>query len=226
MARGYAAQAGGDLAGARSAFDAALRQRPGDEQAKAARAQADTDQQLAELSTLTTQARALESSERWADALKRYQEVLARDANLADARQGEERSRYRADLDDRLRRELGNAERFNDDAVLAKAQALLVAAKGVPQPGPVLAAQVADLDRLLAVARTPVQVMLESDNLTDVTVFKVGRLGAFGNRKLELRPGTYTVVGSRPGYRDVRRTFRVAPDGATDPVVVRCEEPI
>jgi hypothetical protein len=43
---------------------------------------------------------------------------------------------------------------------------------------------------------------------------------------MELRPGLYTAVGSRQGYRDVRRNFRVAADGATPPVVVRCEEPI
>ena len=93
-------------------------------------------------------------------------------------------------------------------------------------PGPVLRQQVADLDRLLQVAVTPVRVTLESDNLTEVTLFKVGRLGVFSSRTLELRPGAYTVVGSRPGYRDVRRIFRVTPGSDGAPVVVRCEEPI
>jgi hypothetical protein len=41
-----------------------------------------------------------------------------------------------------------------------------------------------------------------------------------------LRPGAYTVVGSRVGYRDVRRQIRVGADGVAGPVVVRCEEPI
>ena len=73
---------------------------------------------------------------------------------------------------------------------------------------------------------TPVRVTLESDNLTEITVFKVGRLGAFSSRTLELRPGAYTAMGSRPGYRDVRRNFRVGPGSDGTPVVVRCEEPI
>jgi len=90
----------------------------------------------------------------------------------------------------------------------------------------VLTGQVAELGRLLAIAATPVPVVLESDNLTEVTLFKVGRLGAFSSRTLELRPGLYTVVGARPGYRDVRRSFRVAADGGRVPVVVRCEDAI
>jgi hypothetical protein len=39
-------------------------------------------------------------------------------------------------------------------------------------------------------------------------------------------PGRYTVVGTRSGYRDVRKEFSLMP-GAVPPVlVVRCEEPI
>jgi len=94
-----------------------------------------------------------------------------------------------------------------------------------PIPVLLVRQQVSELDQLLGVAVTPVRVMLESDNLTDVTVFKVGRLGVFSSRTLELRPGAYTAVGSRPGYRDVRRNFRVSP-GNDAAVVVRCEERI
>jgi hypothetical protein len=76
------------------------------------------------------------------------------------------------------------------------------------------------------VASKPVTVRFESDNLTRITILKVGALGAFESRTVELRPGTYTVVGTREGYRDVRRTIRVGPEGLPAPVAVRCEEPI
>jgi tetratricopeptide (TPR) repeat protein len=226
MARGFAAQAAGDLAAAREAFSLALRQRPDDVQARAALAQAESDQQLDRLARLQAEARALEQQERWSEAVARYEAVLAVDANLAEARQGRERARARSELDQRLRTELGNADRFNDDAALTKARAALESARAVAGPGPVLAEQIAELDRLLAVAATPVSVTIESDNMTEVTLFKVGRLGAFSSRSLQLRPGAYTAVGSRPGYRDVRRTFRVVPGSDAAPVVVRCEEPI
>ena len=52
---------------------------------------------------------------------------------------------------------------------------------------------------------------LTSDELTTVTLYRVGALGAFASHDVELRPGTYTAIGSRDGYRDVRQTFTVRP---------------
>ena len=92
--------------------------------------------------------------------------------------------------------------------------------------GPRLADQRDELSRLLKRAATPLTVELISDNLTDVSIYKVGKLGAFASTQLSLRPGTYVAVGSRPGYRDVRLEFRVAPEIDMQPVVVRCEEKI
>ena len=57
-------------------------------------------------------------------------------------------------------------------------------------------------------------------------VHKVGRLGTFTRKVLELRPGTYMVVGTRSGFRDVRRQLVVEPSGPPPPLVVRCEEEI
>jgi hypothetical protein len=45
-------------------------------------------------------------------------------------------------------------------------------------------------------------------------------------KEVTLRPGTYVAVGSRPGFRDVRMEFRVAPEIEMQPVVVQCEEQI
>ncbi len=58
-------------------------------------------------------------------------------------------------------------------------------------------------------ASKPIAVRLTSDQLTTVTLYRVGDLGAFASKEVELRPGTYTVIGSRDGYRDVRQTFTV-----------------
>jgi hypothetical protein len=45
-------------------------------------------------------------------------------------------------------------------------------------------------------------------------------------QELELRPGVYVAVGNRPGYRDVRLEFRVAPEIDMKPIVIQCEEQI
>ncbi len=67
---------------------------------------------------------------------------------------------------------------------------------------------------------------LESDNITRVTVYRIGELGSFARHTLELVPGTYTVVGTRPGYRDVRRELAVRPGQVPEVLVIRCEERI
>ena len=70
------------------------------------------------------------------------------------------------------------------------------------------------------------QVRLQSDNFTDVTVYKVGRFGRFADRDLLLPPGTYVAVGTRSGYRDVRVEFTLTAGQEPGDVSVRCQEKI
>ena len=86
--------------------------------------------------------------------------------------------------------------------------------------------QARPVERLIAGAEKPVRVALASDNQTEVTIYRVGRLGAFEHKDMELLPGRYTVVGVRPGYRDVRRELTLLPGSAAPTLVIRCEEPI
>ena len=79
---------------------------------------------------------------------------------------------------------------------------------------------------MLQIAAIPVQVEFRSDNLTEVVIYKVGSLGTFQSRTIDLKPGRYVAVGSRAGFRDVRREFTVSPQGMGTPIVMNCEEPI
>ena len=67
---------------------------------------------------------------------------------------------------------------------------------------------------------------MRSDMQTDVVVYKVAKLGKFDQRELDLRPGTYTAVGSRLGYRDVRVDFVVKYGSKPPPVTIACTETI
>jgi hypothetical protein len=89
-----------------------------------------------------------------------------------------------------------------------------------------LAASARELERLAAAAETPVRLRLESDEATSVAIYRVGQYGAFATREVELLPGRYTVVGTRAGFRDVRREVVLAPGTPPSAVVVKCEEPI
>ena len=72
----------------------------------------------------------------------------------------------------------------------------------------------------------PVTVAWLSANLTQVSIPIACRLGNFLRKEVRRRQGTYVVVGVRPGYRDVRMEFRVAPELVMEPLDIRCEEQI
>jgi hypothetical protein len=59
-----------------------------------------------------------------------------------------------------------------------------------------------------------------------VAIPGVGTFGSFARRDIELKPGHYTVIGTRDGYRDVRRDITVSPGQQTQTVNVSCFEPI
>ena len=103
---------------------------------------------------------------------------------------------------------------------------MLVRIDALPERGPRLAEGRQRLAEWLAVAGTPLPVVFQSDGQTQVTVYKVGKLGRFLQRELPLLPGTYTVVGSRDGYRDVRRSITVVTGQTLEPISIRCEEPL
>src|SRR4030095_7101007 len=96
----------------------------------------------------------------------------------------------------------------------------------VTSPGPRLQSQLARMQEHVRQAETPIRVALASDNATDVQIYRIGKAGLFEPRDLDLMPGRYTVVGTRQGYRDVRKELNVLPGAPPPELVVRCEEPI
>jgi hypothetical protein len=79
------------------------------------------------------------------------------------------------------------------------------------------------LRALVEAAQTPVRLTIESDNVTEVAVYKVGKFGRFAIHEVFLRPGTYTVVGSREGYKDVRKTLRIESGQQPQRISVICK---
>jgi hypothetical protein len=131
-----------------------------------------------------------------------------------------------ADLHAQLDEYIAAPDSLSSPSTMSKATRMVVEITRMQEIGPRLSDQRDQLSRLLKRAATPLTVQLVSDNVTDVSIYKVGKLGSFERRQLDLRPGTYVAVGSRPGFRDVRLEFRVAPEVDLQPVVVRCEEAI
>jgi serine/threonine protein kinase len=189
-------------------------------------ARVDHAEKLVAISAYRESAIRFESEERWADAVNAYTSVLALDPTIRFALRGKERCTARADLDRRLEFHLDHPERLSENRVLEEARLLLDEASATEPAGPRLRDQIRRLAARLEAASIPMRVRIESDNLTEVTVYRVGRLGTFFSHELELRPGTYTVVGSRKGFRDVRHELVVVAGEDPEPLVVQCEEEI
>ena len=166
------------------------------------------------------------SDENWTQAVAIYRKVLARVPQIGFARQGLEFAGDRERLHQQLDHYLQSPTRVYADQPRANAEKLLAASSNPPAGEPRLAEKVQRLSVMISEAKTPRTVTLNSDGLTTVQIYHVGRLGQFISQQLELRPGTYTVVGSRPGYRNVRQTLTVKPGPEQQSLDIRCEETV
>jgi tetratricopeptide (TPR) repeat protein len=226
LSAGFSALTSEDFAAAREQFEAALVLRPGSREAQEGIAQAEEGVKLDGIQLAEARALAFERRELWSEAIAMYRSVLDSDPTLVFAQTGLERANARAGLDAKMRNLIDNPTLLLGDQVLSDARELLATATQEQQKGAVLEGQIASLSRLVEAASAPIPVRLTSDQLTSVTLYRVGLLGAFASRDVELRPGTYTVIGSRDGYRDVRQTFTVRPGRNLPPISVVCVEPI
>jgi|TARA_Y100000310_G_C20693521_1_gene823943 serine/threonine protein kinase len=169
---------------------------------------------------------AFRDNEQWQKTADEYAAVLALDPSLLFASEGQSFARGRAALAGRLDRYIGNPVLLNDNNGYESARQAVTNAQAITQPGPRLRQQISSLTNLIKLARTPLQVELRSDKLTDVTVYRVGRLGRLESTQLTLNPGTYRVVGKRRGYRDVQHEFTLIAGQQAPAIFVSCTERI
>jgi hypothetical protein len=226
MSRGLSDLAAGRTAPARAAFQQALTLRPDSREARDALASLDQGQRVSALQLLEARAASAESEERWDEALAAWQEAAGLDPGLASAREGIARSQSRVELQQRLDALMQHQERLWDPAGRAEAHTVLAMADAAGNPRQQLAAAARDLAALATAAEKPVRLHLESDGLTSIVIYRIGQYGTFSQRDVELLPGRYTVVGTRTGFRDVRREVVLMPGSGPAAVVVKCEETI
>ena len=226
MTEGFESLGAEDYLAARAAFRMAKQLMPVSAEPADGLLQVDQGIRLDNIRILEQEAAMLEHDEHWEAVASTYQEILKVDSTLSFALDGLQSARDMVELHRRLDQYIEKPDRLSVPSVMQDATRLVVDITIRSQVGPRLAAQRDELSRLLKRAATPLTVPLLSDNVTEVSIHRVGRLGNFMRKEVKLRPGTYVAVGVRPGYRDVRMEFRVAPELEMEPVIVRCEEQI
>ncbi len=226
MTEGLLAISDGHYDAARAAFRMAQELKPESREPADGLLQVEQEIRLNQISAYEQQALQQQEDEAWTEAIATYEKILEIDDNLVFARDGLQAAQQMAGLHAQLDDYIAEPNSLSAPSTMQKATMMVVDITRMESVGPVLAGKRDELSRLLKRAATPLPVQLVSDNATDVSVYKVGKLGSFETHELSLRPGKYVAVGSRPGYRDVRLEFLVGPEQETGPIVIRCEEAI
>jgi len=223
---GFAALGAGRLDEARAAFRRARSLRANGAEALEGLRRVDAANGERGFAARRARAEDLEAQERWDEALQAYNSVLRQDRSLVFAQEGKARAAAHMQLEDSLQALIDRPDRLSSPQVRDEAVTLLQSAQEQPSPGPSLRIQMARLSTMLPEVEKPVHLSLLSDSLTQVAIPGVGTFGSFSRRDIELKPGHYTVIGTRDGYRDVRRDITVSPGEQSQTVNVSCSEPI
>lgn len=226
IATGYQALQEGQYADARAAFDAAKTLQPKAKESAIGLSKVAAAIREEKIANLLFEAEHFVQLQQWQQAASSYEKILAIRSTHSIAQQGLIDSKNKAKILEDLKRALDSSDQLHQAKVLKRAQQVLATVTNLDTPGTLIEQSSEKLQQLVRVATTPIPIILESDNNTEVTVYKVARLGVFERHKLQLRPGSYTIVGTRIGFRDVRKTIQVTPDSKNSVLSISCEEPI
>ncbi len=220
LSRGFAALESRRYTAARSAFNSALAIKPGDSMANGGLQQIALETEVKSLQNFQSVARKAVEEERWEDAVKAFNSALEKDENLAFAQTGRRDATERMRLAKGMNIIVSQSDKLSDNKRMQEAIALLQTAAALPSAGPRWNTDLERAQQTVKSYQQPVAVRLTSDKKTLVTVYKVGRLGTFATHDLQLRPGSYTIVGSADGCQDVRKEVIVKPK--MGPVEIVC----
>tara|TARA_B100001559_G_C16243989_1_gene503767 strand:- start:86 stop:739 length:654 start_codon:yes stop_codon:yes gene_type:complete len=182
------------------------------------------NQRLEKISLIQKEATIATTNEMWDLAKVLYEEILALDPNIIEIKKNLQTVNERINLVSNLTLFISSIDKLNDDELYNQAITTLNKAQGVQNKGPKLEQQINDLNRVLKFASIPLDTIFMSDGMTQITIYKLAQLGSFYEKTVSLRPGTYTAIGTRPGYRDVILKFRV--EKAGQQFMIQCKEMI
>ena len=211
---------------ARLKFSQAQTLLPAELSVERALTQVDGQESLKAVSKSMRLAKQFESEENWQQALAIYDQLLATDASLINAKVRRVSVSVRSTLNNQFEEIFKAPLSLSASDVFQSAQRVLADAKNIPDAGRVLTGQIEQLEKVLIASQIPIKVTIRSDGLTDVVIYRVGALSRFEETTVLLKPGNYVAVGKRQGYRDVRAQFIVGSQSATDAIVVICTDSI
>ena len=226
MSEGFEAMDQNNFSSAREVFNEALKTYPERPDVYDALNQLESRESSFQIKEKIKNAEANENLENWSEAKKEYEALLESDNSLVNLKARLINVRIRAELDEQLENLINNPLALRSDELLQKAKKLLKTAQGINQRGAKLEKQIESVSKIIVQARNPIPVNFFSDNKTKVTIFKIGSLGLFEKRTIDLVPGKYIALGQRIGFRDVRLDFKIEQNEVDKNISIMCVESI
>ncbi len=186
--------------------------------------QARAELQFQQTRPLLNEASAAQQREDWQAADTAYLKALAISPYLKAAHQGREQVTLYIEAHRRLDA-LKLPDGLYDKVIRARAKEWIAYVREKKLNDRKIAKALTDLVATLKLVQVPVSLVLTSDNQSDIEIYGVGKLGRLERQTMQLVPGDYIVVASRPGYRDARATLKVRP-GKPTTLDIRCTESI
>ena len=224
ISRGFAALDKKQFDKAKRAFEQALVLDPANGIAMGGLQQVATRNDLAIIQKYNVQANRAIAAEDWQQAIDAYHAVLALDNNIQFALNGQNVAQAHLHAQQLLKKIADEPQKLSSEKLYLDAVAILAKARQLEPSGSKMAASIDQVAHLLQIYRDPVDVVLLSDNATNIIISNVGPLGFFEQKTLTLRPGQYTIRGSQDGCRDIYLSIEVLPGIA--PLDLSCPEPI
>ncbi|WP_417452109.1 hypothetical protein [Kordiimonas sp.] len=234
MRAGHTALAAERFDDALAAFGRALKLEPGREEAASAVAGAvkqKKDYQLAEFRKRGAEAMVAET---WADAAGLYKQALLVQPDVAFAKMGLQQATFYGEKQKQIAALLARPERLSDKAVAGHAASIIAELDAGPGtdtgtdkatgPPAGLARARDSLQAALKASNTLVPVTVTSDGRSSISVVRGQSYSPFKRKTLELKPGNYTLLARRKGYRDKRISFQVPLDGQPVTVTIGADE--
>lgn len=214
-----------NLAAAKQAAAAAARQRPRHEDTLRLQAGVAALERAGERDRHLADAEQAAVRDDWKGALQAFEQAAALDPDDGSAVQGKDIAGRIVAAQRAVDDFLAHPDRLSDPAIAATARRTLAETVVLAALSPRLEASGRELDRAIDAMQAPVQVLIVSDNNTEIGIRGVGTIGRVEQRTIELLPGTYVFEGKRKGYRSKLVKVTVAGDGISPAeVTIVCDE--
>ena len=180
-----------------------------------------TESELARLRLALATALAQES---WTVAVATIGRIAALEPDAPEVRVRLDELERLVALEARLDRTLADTRRAAAKGLRTVTRALIDETRDASVVGERIHGKGVQLDEQFGEWTLPVAVTIRSDNKTDVHVRPGRKLGKLRETRLQVYPGTYTLIGRRSGYREKRVEVTIQPGNAPLVLEVVCDE--